>query len=393
MAKTRKCKVVVDGAFQEATFHQFQKKIVYGSDNEPRECTVAVVELSDGRLVNYEPTRVRFLDESRGGDDEHEGRDGGRQRVTSSDLQVKVEKIKSILVARARGETAIDEEYTALRRELVATPAIKAALPSFVVSCRTVLEFWRFIQPKFPTYKERTDFLQQEFELILSALEKDALPETEVGDLFRRQFPAGLPFGLTKPHVVMKPQGGTQVIQFEDAAEVGVIRSSAYPSLVFAGLQTAVSGTPVARTRLDEKLVALIQTDYEKTFFREYTTTYAMFTADVPVLVPQAWIQWHSLKKEDLRAAGSPYAAELYRVDFVAFWKNKRFAILIDDISHYAVRGAGRWDANEMQYSNRLKEDRKLRKEGWDVFRVSNWEIRNGGLPDILTDLREFITF
>ena len=116
-------------------------------------------------------------------------------------------------------------------------------------------------------------------------------------------------------------------------------------------------------------------------------------TADVPVLVPQAWIQWHSLKKADLRAAGSSYAADLYRVDFVAFWNNRRFAILIDDISHYAVKGVGRWDANETQYSNRLKEDRKLRKEGWDVFRVSNWEIRNGGLPEILADLREFLRF
>ncbi len=393
MAKTRKCKVVVDGAFQEATFHQFQKQIVHGSDNEPRERTVAVVELRNGKLVNFEPTNVRFLDEPPEDDHEHEGQSVGSEVMTGRDLLVKLETFKSILVARARGETPRDDEYTALRRELVANPAIKQALPSFVISCRTVQEFWSFIQPKFSTYKARTDFLQLEFEPILTALENDTTPNLGVGDLFRHQFPAGLPFGLTKPHVVLKPQSGTQVFQFEDAADVGVIRNGAYPGLTFAGLQAAVSGTPVARTKLDEKLVALIQTDYEKTFFRQYATTYAMITTDVPVLVPQAWIQWHSLKKDDLRAAGSSYAADLYRVDFVAFWKNRRFAILIDDISHYAVKGSGRWDANETQYSNRLKEDRKLRKEGWDVFRVSNWEIRSGGLPEILADLREFLGF
>jgi hypothetical protein len=41
-------------------------------------------------------------------------------------------------------------------------------------------------------------------------------------------------------------------------------------------------------------------------------------------------------------------------VDFVAFWNNRRYAILIDDISHYGVKMAGRWDASEQEYSKRL---------------------------------------
>jgi len=41
-----------------------------------------------------------------------------------------------------------------------------------------------------------------------------------------------------------------------------------------------------------------------------------------------------------------------------------------------------------------LKEDRKLRKEGWEVFRISNWEMRRQELiPDILEDLKNFIGF
>ncbi len=42
----------------------------------------------------------------------------------------------------------------------------------------------------------------------------------------------------------------------------------------------------------------------------------------------------------------------------------------------------------------RLKEDRKLRKEGWEVFRISNWEIRNEQLlSEILADFLEHIEF
>jgi hypothetical protein len=33
MERSRKCKVVVDGAYQDATFHQFKKRIPYGSVN------------------------------------------------------------------------------------------------------------------------------------------------------------------------------------------------------------------------------------------------------------------------------------------------------------------------------------------------------------------------
>ncbi len=389
MAKPRRCRVYLDGAFQEAIFHGLHPQVTYGSDNEPRPCTVAVVELKSGAMKHMDPSKLKFLDQP--GD---EPGDRGEDR-TSGDILPTVERLKAILWARARGVEPTDpDEYANLRRELVALPPVKAALPSFVISCRTVPEFWSFIQSKFPSYKERTDFLQKEFEKVLADLESGDTPGQPVADLFRHQFPAGLPFGLTKPNVVVKPQGGTQVLMFEAAADVGVIRAGAYPCLTFADLQAMASGTPVTSARFDEKLLALSQTDYEKTFFRQYATKYAMFTADVPVLVPQAWIQWHSLKKDDLRSAGSPYYADLYRVDFVAFWKNRRFALLIDDISHYGKKGPARWDADEEAYSKRLKEDRKLRKERWDVFRVSNWEIKNGTmLPEILTDLREFMDF
>lgn len=55
---TRKCKVFVDTAYQEATFHQFGSDIVYGSDNEPRQLTVAIVEFSDGAVKKFPPDKA-----------------------------------------------------------------------------------------------------------------------------------------------------------------------------------------------------------------------------------------------------------------------------------------------------------------------------------------------
>ena len=130
-------------------------------------------------------------------------------------------------------------------------------------------------------------------------------------------------------------------------------------------------------------------------FFVKYAKYFNMaYSANIPALLPQAWIQWHSQPKRNLRAENSNHADDLYRVDFVTFWDNKRYVILIDDISHYAKKNKKFWCANEEQYSNRLKEDRKLRKEGWSVFRISNWEIRHDDLiEEILLDLQEFIGF
>lgn len=49
----------------------------------------------------------------------------------------------------------------------------------------------------------------------------------------------------------------------------------------------------------------------------------------VPLLIPQAWIQWHSLLKKDLVTQKSPMAGEFYRVDFVAFGKIKDTQFLL----------------------------------------------------------------
>lgn len=215
----------------------------------------------------------------------------------------------------------------------------------------------------------------------------------DAGDLFEKQFPAGLPFGVPKPDFAITAQDGGQSLKFELKSGIGIIWRDVYPSFDFQAFEESCGITSSTNLALKQALMAMNQTECEKVFFRIYARYFGMADNHIPMLIPQAWIQWHSLPKSVLRTSGRPLADELYRVDFVAFWENQRYAILIDDISHYAVKEGQRWIADEESYSKRLEEDRKLQIEGWRVFRVSNWEIKQNRVEKILVDLRAFIGF
>ena len=315
--------------------------------------------------------------------------------MNESNLFVDVERLKNILVARARHENVSKKEYIKLREKLISIPSVREKLPRFVISCLNLQEFWYFIKPKFSSYAERDHFLQEQFEPLINVFERDVdsfHSRSNDKKSFRYQFPTGLPFGQKKPNVAFRPEDGGQQIYFEDEPGVGVIRDEVYPNFTYQDLHKALSHRRISD--LFQRLISLNQTEIEKIFLLSYAHSYEMISHQIPVLIPQAWIQWHSKSKQDLRSKFSSYADELYRVDFVAFWNHKRFAILIDDISHYSKRIQGIWKADENSYSKRLKEDRKLRKEGWQVFRLSNWEVRkNDLLNGVLVDLKDFIGF
>src|SRR6266550_1265915 len=94
--------------------------------------------------------------------------------MSSSKLIEKSETLKNLLVAWGTGEQSDHGEYAELRRELVGNPLTAQFLPGFVRTCRTRLEFWGFIQPKFRTYAERREFIRSEFDQLLSNLEQSA---------------------------------------------------------------------------------------------------------------------------------------------------------------------------------------------------------------------------
>ncbi len=301
----------------------------------------------------------------------------------------KVEEIHQILENQATGGNVDNDKYIALRQQLLSNHSIKQYLPQIINDCRKPLDFWDYIKTEFDSYAERRQYLRKEFSGLYDFLESKSNSCLE--ELFKRQFPLGMPFGLHKPSLAAIPDKGTQKIHFEETKEIGLIKDNVYPNFTYSILQKCLINTPIYNLNLQQTLTNICQTEWEKKLFNFYLENHVMWNENVPILIPQAWIQWHSNTKNELRSNNSSYADDLYRVDFVAFWNNKRYAILVDDISHYAKKNYSYWNANEEKYSMRLKEDRKLRKEGWEVFRISNWEIRNEQyISEIIDDLLDY---
>lgn len=90
-----------------------------------------------------------------------------------SERSEKVDRFQELLVARATG-SAYDahEEYATLRGELMADTEIGSLVPKFVRTCRTLDQFWSFIQGKFARYKERREYLWSEFQNIHDHLDE-----------------------------------------------------------------------------------------------------------------------------------------------------------------------------------------------------------------------------
>lgn len=83
----------------------------------------------------------------------------------------KSEVLMHMLIDRATGGNPENKDFQELRRDLVHDNEIENYLPRFVKSCRSLSQFWNFIQPKFPSYKERRKYIYEEFTPLLDKLE------------------------------------------------------------------------------------------------------------------------------------------------------------------------------------------------------------------------------
>ena len=81
------------------------------------------------------------------------------------------ETLKNMMTTCASGGSRDSADYAALRQELMSHSETQAKLPRFVQTCRNLSEFWDFIQPKFPSYKQRREFIREQFEPLLTMLE------------------------------------------------------------------------------------------------------------------------------------------------------------------------------------------------------------------------------
>ena len=83
----------------------------------------------------------------------------------------KAEMLKNMVVSCATGGECDATDYSSIRAEFLAHQGIAGRLPKFIKTCRNLREFWDFIQPMFPSYRERRRFIREEFDPLLSMLE------------------------------------------------------------------------------------------------------------------------------------------------------------------------------------------------------------------------------
>ncbi|MDB5103160.1 MAG: abortive infection protein [Fibrobacteres bacterium] len=94
-------------------------------------------------------------------------------------LSLRVEQLQNMLCSVATGGSADDKEFKGLREHLVGRREIKEMLPRFIYTCRDLEQFWAFIKHKYPSYKERKQFLWDEFGKVIVHLESLQNPSSK----------------------------------------------------------------------------------------------------------------------------------------------------------------------------------------------------------------------
>lgn len=82
-----------------------------------------------------------------------------------------LQQLQDALVARAVGGSWSEQDYVERRARLLKDPAVATQLPDFVRRCRTLDQFWGIIQPMFPTYRERRQYIWEAFRPVLERAE------------------------------------------------------------------------------------------------------------------------------------------------------------------------------------------------------------------------------
>ncbi|MGA7563784.1 MAG: toll/interleukin-1 receptor domain-containing protein [Desulfobaccales bacterium] len=94
--------------------------------------------------------------------------------MNNTELFEKVESLQNLLISRATGGEAYDEQYKNLRNILLKNPLLGENLPRFVKTCFDLNQFWSFIKNKFGSYRERREYLWNEFKPVLELIENMA---------------------------------------------------------------------------------------------------------------------------------------------------------------------------------------------------------------------------
>lgn len=92
-----------------------------------------------------------------------------------NDLLNKAQELRMALTRTAVGEDKKDDGdlYIQLRAEFFSNKFTKCFLPDFVISCRTLGDFWPYIKSRYKTYAERREYIRENFEPLFIQLEQE----------------------------------------------------------------------------------------------------------------------------------------------------------------------------------------------------------------------------
>lgn len=120
---------------------------------------------------------------------------------------------------------------------------------------------------------------------------------------------------------------------------------------------------------LHGRLLASLAEGPEQLILKTYATLYKRFGFDIPALLPQVYLHYDPYAKRPDRI--SPL--ERQRMDFLLLVpQRRRIVIELDGQQHYAD-DAGR--PSPKRYAEMMREDRKLKISGYEVYRFGGYEL------------------
>jgi AbiJ N-terminal domain 3 len=134
--------------------------------------------------------------------------------------------------------------------------------------------------------------------------------------------------------------------------------------------------------RLHRRLLNSLGGGPEKLILHTYARLYGEFGFDIPALLPQVYLHY------DPYARRHPDVSSLarQRMDFLLLVPNRhRIVIELDGKQHYSD---DRGNPSPERYGQMMREDRKLRLAGYEVFRFGGHELTDRSAGEIL--LRQF---
>ena len=105
-----------------------------------------------------------------------------------------------------------------------------------------------------------------------------------------------------------------------------------------------------------------------------------------PALIPQVWLNYTYNPKRKPTQESNDIRDMPKRVDFFFMTHGKMHVVEIDDPSHYAIYDDSKrkYETSEERYTSNLRAERVLRKQGFEIHRLSNWEILNAKESELL---------